>query len=1074
MQMVMRKILSFGSLLTLLLLSAQAFAQGDPVIYNVNAANNGSVNDIESGTAFVRDDDSQGSSRNPTPGIDYSLTIKSSCGDNTRLCFRITELSVSCLDTVYIYEGAGTTGPLLLKFNSFTGNVTEGQVFFIPPTNTNGMITVRFVTDPLTNSDRTNLDCFRNNGGIGRGFELRFECGIPCEDGYPVIDSMFYRTRNGVVYDSSYLRDVFIPDTVWKNTEDHSEGYVRIDTISFTGAHLCIGDGVVFTAHGEYSNYNYGYYTPSDATSHFTWSMGYENDTIAGVGVTRVEYDNYQSTGCYDVALTMVDAFGCKSDVYTSIRVRTSLNPLKTIFTIGDICNNTERLVSMGYDGDNATITLRRIENSESVSKVNEVRTFIPDGCDCGTPSYYEAPVDFTEFPNNRKVRSASDICSICINMEHSYVGDFYLTLVCPTGQEAILKFGSPVISNCTYPNPQTTTEPGGARGGGEVMGFPLDAQYVSGSGWDNSPKCDSAQNPYGIGLDYCFSRDAAYTLVTGQNAGSVWSSAVPHPAGNFYISQTGNTVNLPVVFPPVPAGFANAGVTPVASGNTITTKKPSDKENKTDYYLPYATFDELIGCPLNGTWKVRVYDTFGQDNGWIFNWSLDICNVTQDNDCKYEVGIDSLVWRPTPGHDDYDLGRYRGLVVRHETPTISYISSPDTAGYFPIDVYIYDEFGCVWDTSTSITTYWSPEPNLGPDTSLCGVATMTLDARDRHSELPTENYTYLWNPFGQETPTIETSDDGENLGDATYVVQVKNTRRNTVCTTRDTIFIRQRKQPYPGFEPVPFSLEGCAPYTLTFNNISSNADRHLWDFGDGITSEFASPTHTYAEGVYTLKYYAFSDDGCVDSSISTHGVVVFPTPKAGFVWDPVYPSVLNPVVRFTNTTEPHTGSSQYRWEMQYDRNNPLSVHTLTDRNPTFDYSTYATDGLSGNYAVRLIAYTENLSPRGHLIQCRDTSENSILIVNDFLQFPNVVTPNGDGINDRFVIINLLDGIGYPINQLDIYNRWGTRVYHKENISSDEDFWDPADLPAGTYFYRFSAKGYSGNIEHNGAIEVVK
>ena len=123
---------------------------------------------------------------------------------------------------------------------------------------------------------------------------------------------------------------------------------------------------------------------------------------------------------------------------------------------------------------------------------------------------------------------------------------------------------------------------------------------------------------------------------------------------------------------------------------------------------------------------------------------------------------------------------------------------------------------------------------------------------------------------------------------------------------------------------------------------------------------------------------------------------------------------------------------------------------------------------------MRLISRTDNLAPSGNVVYCRDTAENTILLVNDFLQFPNVVSPNGDGINDRFVIQNLVEGNGYPINTLDIYNKWGVRVFHKDNIASDEDFWDPKDMPTGTYFYRFSARGYNGNIEHNGAIEVVR
>jgi gliding motility-associated-like protein len=87
-----------------------------------------------------------------------------------------------------------------------------------------------------------------------------------------------------------------------------------------------------------------------------------------------------------------------------------------------------------------------------------------------------------------------------------------------------------------------------------------------------------------------------------------------------------------------------------------------------------------------------------------------------------------------------------------------------------------------------------------------------------------------------------------------------------------------------------------------------------------------------------------------------------------------------------------------------------------------------------------------------------------------------MVTPNSDGINDKFVIKNLVEGLAYPVNQLDIYDKWGSRVFHASNINKEEDFWDPAatNSPAGSYFYRFIGKGYKGNIEHNGVIEVLK
>ena len=1049
------------------------FAQTEHT-FHLDASTNGTTVSMATvgGAVSVRDDDSQGQGAPdagyPMRNIDYSITVEGNCDSNNRLAIVITELSIYSTDTLYIYDGPSTSSPLLKKFNSYYGGVKAGDFIFVSPSNNTNMVTIRF---------RTGSDGDNNSDGIGKGFMLTAHCRKPCESVVPVINSIFYRTRNGVVYDSAYIRQVTIYDTIYIDEDNPSLGIDHVDTVNFMGAHLCIGDGVIFKGHGEYTH-KYGYYNPSDATSYFTWDLANDGDTIEGVGITSINYADYQKTGCYDLTLDIVDSYGCGTDIYTSVKVRTSANPIKTIFTLADICNRDSLMVNMGYSGENATLTLREIENNETVSKTFESITFIPDGCDCVHPSYFEAPVTFTEFPNTARISRPKDICSICINMEHTFMGDIWMTIVCPTGQESILKIGTtsscePEGINQDELNEVNQGGPGTEKGGGTNLGWPTH---------DDGAKCsDPWMNPYGVGLDYCFSRNDNYTLVTGDNAGAVTANTV-RPAGDFYIgANNAPTITtsdpvygltaLPTVPPYVDAnGVSHPFSNPNPSLNGNTTRKPSNHEQKTDYYLPFTDFTSLVGCPLNGTWKVRIYDTWGIDNGWIFNWSMDICGLTQNNDCKYEVGIDSLIWKPDPANQyhDYDLGHYRGLKVEKATPTISYIASPDTAGTFPIDVYVYDEFGCVWDTTTRITTYWTPQPTLGADTSLCGVDRATLDATDRHAV--TENYTYLWSPFGQNTPTIVTAD--EALGTIPYVVSVLNEHNGVQCTTRDTISVAVRKQPLPNFTPEPFTFEGCDPLTIHFDNQSIDAQKHYWVFGDGITSTQASPTHTYSEGVYTLKYYATSDEGCVDSIVSNGGIAVYRKPKASFTWSPVYPSVASPVVTFQNTT-PHNRNTHYFWEFQYSSDNPLSFETVTTTNATFDFSKYNTGDISGNYNVRLIARTDNLAPSGQMVYCADTAANNILLINDFLQFPNVVTPNGDGINDRFVIQNLVNGLGYPINSLDIYNKWGMRVFHRENISSDDDFWDPADMPDGTYFYRFSARGYNGNIEHNGAIEVI-
>ena len=59
---------------------------------------------------------------------------------------------------------------------------------------------------------------------------------------------------------------------------------------------------------------------------------------------------------------------------------------------------------------------------------------------------------------------------------------------------------------------------------------------------------------------------------------------------------------------------------------------------------------------------------------------------------------------------------------------------------------------------------------------------------------------------------------------------------------------------------------------------------------------------------------------------------------------------------------------------------------------------------------------------------------------------PNIITPNGDGYNDTFIIKDL--AFFAPV-QLKIYNRWG-RLIHETN--SYENDWNGKGIPAGVYF----------------------
>ncbi len=84
------------------------------------------------------------------------------------------------------------------------------------------------------------------------------------------------------------------------------------------------------------------------------------------------------------------------------------------------------------------------------------------------------------------------------------------------------------------------------------------------------------------------------------------------------------------------------------------------------------------------------------------------------------------------------------------------------------------------------------------------------------------------------------------------------------------------------------------------------------------------------------------------------------------------------------------------------------------------------------------------------------------------IQIPNIFTPNGDGINDYFVIRNIEK---YPSNQLIITNRLGKSVFERTNYQNN---WDAANASEGVYYYVLKIKTNGNEVVKSGMITIAR
>jgi len=219
----------------------------------------------------------------------------------------------------------------------------------------------------------------------------------------------------------------------------------------------------------------------------------------------------------------------------------------------------------------------------------------------------------------------------------------------------------------------------------------------------------------------------------------------------------------------------------------------------------------------------------------------------------------------------------------------------------------------------------------------------------------------WLWD-FGDGHTSTQQNPTHTYTNDGVYTVLLTVDNSSTtgcVDTTAHTLIIGN---PIANFDGVP--TFGCAPHTVSFNNLSQRADTYFWNFGDGTTSTASNPTHVYLTGgTYSVSLTVTDANGCVDSIIRSNYVTVS-SPTIGFGASPTQDTCPPLIVSFTDSSS----SDVISWDWDFGDGTSSSL-----QNPQHLY------GVAGEYDVCL----EIENAQG----CRDTlCENS---------FVNLAGPRG-------------------------------------------------------------------------------
>ena len=211
----------------------------------------------------------------------------------------------------------------------------------------------------------------------------------------------------------------------------------------------------------------------------------------------------------------------------------------------------------------------------------------------------------------------------------------------------------------------------------------------------------------------------------------------------------------------------------------------------------------------------------------------------------------------------------------------------------------------------------------------------------------------------------------------------------------------------------------------------------------EGVSIDYPDKANTKVSNVnegYNYFVWSLSHGVCYDYSSDTTNIYLEYHPEA---FDDQFETAYNTAITFypdqNDINAENTG---------IDLEAVGDIHGQLEKNADGSYTYTPGPEFIGSIELKYNLYK---------IECPENKDNARIFIQvgkDTNCFGvNVITPNGDGINDYLIFPCLASG-GYPENEIIIFNQWGDQVYRSYNYKNDwAGTYNGKDLPVGTYYY---------------------